>query len=83
MSTLFENFYDSLGHEMHIGDPVMGVTCGYRIYGHIVDMTKDKNENEKYVIIPDIGYKSNKEVVLKKRYKISWRNVYLVKVTKK
>lgn len=83
MSTLFESYYDSLGHELHIGDPVMGKTCGYMIYGHITEFSRDKNGNEKYTIIPDIGYRSNKEVELKKHYKISWKNVFLVKVTKK
>lgn len=83
MSTLFESYYDSLGHEMHIGETVMGYTCGYYIYGHIVDMSMDKNGNEKYIIVPDIGYRSNKPVTLKKKYKIGWRNVYQITVKKK
>ena len=83
MSTLFETYYDSLGHELVLGSTVMAVTCGYRIYGHVVDFDKDKKGEEKFVIVPDIGYKANKEIKLKKTYKISWKNVYLIKVKKK
>ena len=82
MSTLFESYYDSLGHEIFIGSPVMAKTTGYFIYGHVVEMSMD-NKGEKYVIIPDIGYRSNKEIVLKKKYKINWKNVFLIKVNKK
>jgi len=82
MSTLFENYYDCLGHELHIGDTVGGNTCGYIIYGHIVELNRDKNGNEKYTIIPDIGYRANSEVKLKKQYKIGWKNVYLITVKK-
>jgi len=83
MGTLFDKFYDSLGHEMQIGMTVMACTMGGHIYGHIVDLTKDKNENDKFVIVPDIGCTNNLVGKLKKRYKINWRNVYLIKVTKK
>ena len=82
MTTLFENFYDSLGHEMHIGETVMAVTCGYRIYGHIIDITLDKKNQEKYVIVPDVGCTKGKESSLKKQYKIGWRNVYKVNTKK-
>ena len=81
MSTLFESYYDSLGHEMHLGETVMGCTTGGRIYGHIVDMELDSKGNEKYTIVPDIGYANITN--LKKKYKIGWKNVYLIKVTKK
>ena len=83
MSTLFENYYDSLGHEMHIGETVMGCTTGGRIYGHIVDMCMDAKGNEKYTIVPDIGCTNNLLPKLKKQYKITWQNVYLITVKKK
>ena len=83
MSTLFENYYDSLGHEMHIGETVMGCTTGGRIYGHIIDMCMDAKGNEKYTIVPDIGCTNNLLPKLKKQYKITWRNVYLITVKKK
>jgi len=82
MSTLFETYYDSLGHELLMGSPVMAKTCGYLIYGHVVDMSMD-SKGEKYTIIPDIGYKSNSEIKLKKNYKVGWKNIYLIKVNKK
>ena len=83
MSTLFDSYYDNLGHEMHIGDTVMGETCGYLIYGHIINILLDKNSEEKYVIIPDIGYKSNKTINLKKKYKKKKKKVSLIKITRK
>ena len=83
MSTLFENYYDSLGHELVLGSTVLGLTNGCRIYGHVVGFDKDKKCEDKIVIIPDIGYSSNKEIKLKKTYKINWKNVYLIKVKKK
>ena len=83
MSTLFENYYDSIGHELSIGSTVLGITSGYRIYGHVIGFDKDKKGDDKIIIIPDIGYRSNKEIKLKKNYKISWKNVCLIKVRKK
>lgn len=83
MSTLFESYYDSLGHELVLGSTVLAKTSGYTIYGHVVNFNKDKKGEDKIVIIPDIGYRSNKEVKLKKDYKITWKNVYLIKVNKK
>jgi hypothetical protein len=83
MSTLFETYYDSLGHEIFNGSSVMAKTCGYLIYGHVVNFDIDKKGEEKFVIIPDIGYKANTEVILKKKYKVSWKNVYLINIKKK
>jgi len=83
MSTLFENYYDSLGHELVLGSTVLCLTSQCRIYGHVVGFNKDKKGDDKIVIIPDIGYRSNKEIKLKKSYKINWKNVYLIKVNKK
>lgn len=83
MSSLFENYYDSLGNIVKIGDTVMGVTCGYKIYGHVVDVEFDKKGNEKYHIVPDIGCTKGKENTLKKLYKISYRNTYHITVKKK
>ena len=82
MSTLFENFYDGFGHVMQIGMTVMACTTGGHIYGHIVDIVLDKN-NAKYVIVPDIGCSNNLLNKLKKKYKINWKNVYLITVRKK
>lgn len=83
MSTLFENYYDSLGHEMHIGMTVMAHTSGGYIYGHIVNMVKDTKGNEKYTIVPDLGYSENLKDKLRKQYKINWRNVYQIEIKKK
>ena len=83
MSTLFENYYDCLGHELSIGSTVLGITSKYTIYGHVIGFDKDKKGDDKIIIIPDIGYRSKIEVKLKKTYKISWKNVCLIKVKKK
>ena len=81
MSTLFESYYDNLGHEMQIGMTVLANTSGGRIYGHIIDMFHDNKGEGKFVVVPNVGsYNIDK---LKKSYKISWKNVYLIKVTKK
>lgn len=82
MSTLFKKCYDSLGHLISVGDTVMGITCGYQIYGHIIDITLDKKNEEKYTIIPDVGCTKGKESSLKKQYKIGWKNVYKVNTKK-
>lgn len=81
MSTLFDSYYDSLGHELHIGEYVMGVTSGGKIYGTIVEINLDSKGNEKYTIIPNIG--SNNISNLKKKYKIGYKNVYLINAHKK
>lgn len=83
MSTLSETFYDSLGHEIHIGETVMAKTCGYLIYGHVKEMLKNSKGEDCYVIVPDIGYKANKPVILKKQYKINRNNVFQIIVIKK
>lgn len=83
MSTLFENFYDSLGHEMHVGETVMAETCGYFIYGHIKEMKKNSKGEDCYVITPDIGWRSNKPVTLKRQYTVNWIHVFQITVTKK
>lgn len=82
MSTLFESYYDCLGHELSIGSPVLGFTSGMKIYGHVINFLRDKKGNDKFEVVPDIGYKSDKEVKLKKSYKISYRNICLIKIHK-
>ena len=57
-------------------------SVGY-IYGHIVDMVKDTKGNEKYMIVPDLGYSENLKDKLRKQYKINWRNVYQIEIKKK
>lgn len=81
MSTLFESYYDGLGHEMQIGMTVMANTSGGRIYGHIIEMFHDNKGDDKFTIIPDIGYCNINK--LRKTYKVNWKNVYLIKVIKK
>lgn len=81
MSTLFETFTDAFCHELHLGSPVIGKTSKGLIYGHVVNFLKDKKGNDKYEIIPDIGYP--KGIVPKKSYKINANNVFLITIRKK
>ena len=81
MSTLFDNYYDCLGHEMQIGMTVEANTSGGIIYGHIVEMFRDNKGEDKFTIIPDIGYSNIAK--LRKSYKIGWKNVYQIIVKMK
>ena len=83
MTTTKDVLYDSFCHEMHIGMTVMAHTSGGYIYGHIVDMVKDTKGNEKYMIVPDLGYSESLKDKLGKQYKINWRNVYQIEIKKK
>ena len=83
MSTLFDSYYDNLGNEISLGSPVMIVTCGNFIYGHVINFGKNSKDEDTFEVIPNIGYKhlnKNKEIKLKKRYNISWKNTYLINV---
>lgn len=81
MSTLFETYYDSFGHELYSGSTVAAKTPKGFIYGHVVNFKKDKNGDSRFEIVPDIGY--NKNVTLKKSFKVKDINVFLIKVKKK
>ena len=81
MSNLFETYYDSFGHELYLGSPVAAKTPKGFIYGHVVNFKKDKNGATRFEIVPDIGY--NKNVTLKKSFKIKDINVFLINVKKK
>lgn len=71
-------YFDSFCHELHIGSPVMCLVCDYRIFGHIIDMSKDNKGNEKYVVVLDIGYKSSHEIRLKRKYTVNWKRTFLI-----
>jgi len=81
MSNLFETYYDSFGHELMLGSPVAAKTSKGFIYGHVINFNKDKNNNSRFEIVPDIGH--NKNVTLKKSFKIKDINVFLINIKKK
>ena len=81
MSNLFETYYDSFGHELYIGSPVVARTSKGFIWGHVTNFYKDNKGNSKFEIIADIG--RNKNVAVKKSYKIIDKNVFLINIKKK
>jgi len=82
MSTLFETYYDDLGHELHIGDIVFFRTKGHLIFGNLVNFDSDKKGNIKYVVTPNPKYKELGNSDLKNSYKVSERNIYLATIKK-
>ncbi len=83
MSTLFETYYDSFGHEMHIGDPVFIKVKGHFIFGSVANFDFDKNGNIKYVVTPSAKYLAVGIDDLKRSYKVSDRNIFLATIKKK
>ena len=83
MSTLFETYYDALGHEMHIGDLVFIKVKGHFIVGSISKFDFDKNGNIKYVVTPSALYKANGIDDMRRTYKVSDRNIFLAVIKKK
>ena len=83
MSTLFETYYDSVGHEMHIGDPVFIKVKGHFIFGSVANFYFDKNGNIKYVVTPSTKYLAVGIDDLKRSYKVSDRNIFLATIKKK
>ena len=76
MSTLFETYYDSFGHELHLNDVVFVKVKGSFILGNLIEFGFDKNGNVKYVVIPSPKYKEH-GIEMKKHYKVSEMNIFL------
>ena len=83
MSTLFDTYYDALGHEMHIGDPVFIKVKGHFIFGSVAKFDFDKSGNIKYVVIPSAKYLAVGIDDLKRSYKVSDKNIFLATIKKK
>jgi hypothetical protein len=83
MSTLFDTYYDALGHEMHIGDICFIKVKGRFIFGSVVKFDFDKNGNIKYVVVPSAKYIAMGIDDLKRSYKVSDRNIFLAVIKKK
>lgn len=82
MSTLFETFYDSFGHELYIGSPVFFKYTGHILFGTLVKFSRNKSGEVKYNIIPSVKYKEN-GIELRRNYNISEKNVFLAIIKKK
>lgn len=83
MSTLFDTYYDSFGHELHIGDPVFFKIKGHLIFGSVAKFDCDKNGNIKYIVIPSAKYLALGIDDLRRSYKVSDRNIFLAIIKKK
>lgn len=83
MSTLFDTYYDSIGHELHIGDPVFIRTGGRVIFGSLVKFDSDKKGNIKYNVVPSARYKAVGIDDLRRSYKVSEINIFLAVIKNK
>lgn len=84
MSTLFDSYYDSFGHELHIGDNVMFKVKDKLIVGSLAKFTTNKSGALRYTVVPSAIYKSHPEYAdLKRSYNVTDKNIYLVYIKKK
>ena len=84
MSTLFDSYYDALGHELHIGDSVMFKVSDKYLIGSIAKFGANKNGALRYTVVPSPIYKTSPDFdFLKRSYNVSDRNVFLVYIHKK
>ena len=82
MSTLFDTYYDSFGHELQLGSPVFFRCAGQIIFGTLVKFDRNKSGELRYNIVPSVKYKEN-GIELRRNYKISEKNVFLATIKKK
>ncbi len=76
MSTLFESYYDCLGHELTYGSTV-GFNKGHHIiYGTVTDIIPDEKIGYKFIVIPNIGWRGPSEPKLQKSYKVSHNKIF-------
>lgn len=82
MSTLFDTYYDSFGHELRLGDIVLIRSCGQLIWGTLVKFDRNKKGDIRYNVIPSAKYLAN-GIQLKRNYKVSEFNIFLGNIKKK
>ena len=82
MTTLFETYYDSFGHELQIGSPVFFRYAGHILFGTLVKFGRNKSGEIRYNIIPSVKYKEN-GIELRRNYNVSVKNVFLAIIKKK
>ena len=82
MSTLFDTYYDGLGHELQMGSPVFFRCAGKLLFGTLVKFGRNKNGELRYNIVPSVKYKEN-GIELRRNYNVSDKNVFLAIIKKK
>jgi len=82
MSTLFDTYYDSFGHELQIGSPVFFRCAGQILFGTLVKFGRNKKGELRYNIVPSVKYKEN-GIELRRNYNVSDKNVFLAIIKKK
>ena len=83
MSTLFDNYYDCLGHELTYGSAVGFRKGKHFIYGVIIDIVSDSKHDYKFIVVPSIGWKGPDEPKLQKRYTVSNMRIFKINLAKK
>ena len=83
MSTLFDTYYDTFGHELTIGSPVGFRRKDHFIYGTVTEIVVDTKNEYKFVVIPNIGWRGPDAPKLQNSYKISHKNIFLITVKTK
>lgn len=82
MSTLFESYYDCLGHELSIGETVGWKSLGRFIFGTITEFVKTKTGDFKAVCIPNIGNTLLEGQKLRKKYSVNSNNIFKINIKK-
>lgn len=83
MSTLFESYYDCLGHELTYGSTVGFRKGSHFIYGIVSDIVSDPKHGYKFIVIPSIGWKGPNEPKLQNKYVVSNARIFKINVIKK
>ncbi len=82
MSTLFDTYYDSLGHELTFGSPVGFRKGQHFIYGIVTNIISDAKHDYKFIVTPSIGWKGPNEPKLQNRYTVSNKRIFKINVKK-
>ena len=82
MSTLFDTYYDSFGHELQLGSPVFFKCAGKVIFGTLVKFTRNKKGELRYNVIPSVKY-LEQGIELNRSYNVSEKNIFLAIIKKK
>ena len=83
MSTLFDSYYDCLGHELTYGSPVGFRKGSHFIYGIVSDIVSDSKHGYKFIVTPSIGWKGSNKPKLQNKYKVSNNKIFLVNIIHK
>ena len=78
MSTLFDTYYDCLGHELTCGSTVGFKKGNHFIYGTVTDIVMDTKMDYKFIVIPNIGWSGPDEPKLQNKYKVNHTRIFQI-----